>query len=258
MPEPDPLYMHQMALHPRQLAHLGQREGLPPHQDDVEYLVHGQLAALFGEGTVQPFRVMGEGARVRVLGYAERSGEELRRHADEFAEPADHGACEWDDFRSKPMPETWEADRRLGFEVRACPVVRLGRDVEVEGPDGQRRTYRRGAELDAWLHDRFILQPEGPPRSREEVYHGWLADRLAGAARLETTALQGFRRKRLVRKRRAPAGERRRSHVLERPEIVIHGHLRVDDGDRFLDLLRRGVGRHRAFGFGMLLLRPPS
>ena len=36
------------------------------------------------------------------------------------------------------------------------------------------------------------------------------------------------------------------------------GELEVGDSERFLHLLARGVGRHRTFGFGMLLLRPAS
>ena len=40
------------------------------------------------------------------------------------------------------------------------------------------------------------------------------------------------------------------------PDVVMQGRLRVSDPQAFAQLLARGVGRHRAFGFGMLLLRP--
>jgi CRISPR system Cascade subunit CasE len=46
-------------------------------------------------------------------------------------------------------------------------------------------------------------------------------------------------------------------HESEGPDAVLEGVLEVVDGEAFAALLRRGVGRHRAFGFGMLLLRPP-
>jgi CRISPR system Cascade subunit CasE len=39
---------------------------------------------------------------------------------------------------------------------------------------------------------------------------------------------------------------------------LLRGELTVADPDAFSALLARGVGRHRAFGYGMLLLRPPS
>jgi len=40
------------------------------------------------------------------------------------------------------------------------------------------------------------------------------------------------------------------------PDAVFKGVLQIHDADAFNRLLRRGIGRHRAFGFGMLLLKP--
>ena len=42
----------------------------------------------------------------------------------------------------------------------------------------------------------------------------------------------------------------------EGPEVVWHGELTVLDGSVFSTRLASGVGRHAAYGFGMLLLRP--
>jgi CRISPR system Cascade subunit CasE len=39
------------------------------------------------------------------------------------------------------------------------------------------------------------------------------------------------------------------------PDAVLAGQLRVTDPKAFTQLLASGVGRHRAFGFGLLLLR---
>ena len=36
------------------------------------------------------------------------------------------------------------------------------------------------------------------------------------------------------------------------------GALTITDGEKFAQLLARGIGRHRAYGYGMLLLRPPG
>ncbi|MCY4060014.1 MAG: type I-E CRISPR-associated protein Cas6/Cse3/CasE [Gammaproteobacteria bacterium] len=38
----------------------------------------------------------------------------------------------------------------------------------------------------------------------------------------------------------------------------MHGVLVVRESDAFAQLVRRGVGRHRAYGYGMMLLRPPE
>jgi CRISPR system Cascade subunit CasE len=40
------------------------------------------------------------------------------------------------------------------------------------------------------------------------------------------------------------------------PDAVFTGVLQVRDSDAFAALVARGIGRHRAFGFGMLLLKP--
>jgi CRISPR system Cascade subunit CasE len=39
---------------------------------------------------------------------------------------------------------------------------------------------------------------------------------------------------------------------------MVRGTLTVVDAERFAMLLGRGIGRFRAFGFGMLLLSPSS
>ncbi len=42
----------------------------------------------------------------------------------------------------------------------------------------------------------------------------------------------------------------------EGPDVTWHGELTVLDGDKFAARLAAGVGRHSAYGYGMLLLRP--
>ena len=45
---------------------------------------------------------------------------------------------------------------------------------------------------------------------------------------------------------------------MERPEVYLDGTLEITDSEAFNAMIARGLGRHRAFGFGMLLLRPPT
>lgn len=249
-------HMVRLLLAARRLAALAEERKLPRRQEDSGYLVHEQLASLFQEGAVQPFRVTREqGRAVEVLGYSAFGRDELHDRAATYAPPEAHGACDWEAFAVKPMPREIESGRRLGFEVRACPVVRLSSPRTVRGKDGREKTYPRRSELDAWEHRGFLAQEPDETASREEAYRDWLTGRLSDAASIDHLRLTGFRRARLVRKTH---DARRRSRVLERPDAVLQGELTVTDGDRFLDLLARGVGRHRAFGFGMLLLRPPE
>ena len=44
----------------------------------------------------------------------------------------------------------------------------------------------------------------------------------------------------------------------EGPDAILQGTLAVSNEETFAEILRNGVGRHRAYGYGMLLLRPPN
>jgi CRISPR system Cascade subunit CasE len=151
------------------------------------------------------------------------------------------------------MPDL-KAGRRLGFELRACPIVRLSSSIEVPDKHGKPQRYEAGHEVDAWVHRRFMAR-QPVEVDRETAYTGWLRDRLATAAELKAARLDGFRRLRLVRRNHAAI---RKAAILERPEALLRGTLEIRDATAFRSLLARGVGRHCAFGFGMLLLRPPG
>lgn len=44
----------------------------------------------------------------------------------------------------------------------------------------------------------------------------------------------------------------------EGPDAVLRGELVITDAAKFTELLASGIGRHKAYGYGMLLLRPAS
>ena len=255
MTETTPLWMVRLHLDAARLAREGLAARLPPPQEDLGALVHAALAGLFGEGVVQPFHVLNETARhVPVLAYTHRTEAELREHAATFADPACYAACTWDELATKPMPDL-EAGCRLGFDLRVCPVTRLSGPLEVPGKNGEPQRFPARAEVDAWIHRRFMAREAAPEIERETAYTDWLRERMRGAADLGSVRLQGFRRLRLARRNHATP---RRARVLERPDALLCGELEVRDGAAFRQLLARGVGRHRAFGFGMLLLRAPG
>ena len=54
---------------------------------------------------------------------------------------------------------------------------------------------------------------------------------------------------------RAPFEKLHERHS-EGPDAVMRGNITVTDSDAFTRLLSHGIGRHRAYGYGMLLLRP--
>jgi CRISPR system Cascade subunit CasE len=139
------------------------------------------------------------------------------------------------------MPPDWAAGRRLGFDIRVWPVVRTGRE-------GRRAKLH---ELDAFLHESGS-HPDGgmeeAGRSREAVYRDWLAARLGSAADLVECRLAKFRRVKLQPK----------DGVTEGPDATLHGELAIRDPEKFIEKLAGGVGRRKAYGFGMLILRPPG
>lgn len=207
--------------------------------------LHHLLGEAFGPGALQPFRLLvaPRGKQGTLYAYSEYTAEALRSVAGSVAGPAEIDTLPLARLRScSRPPETWREGQRLGFDLRARPVVRLLR--ALEGPEGR---FGKGAEVDAFLPQALR---DGETCSREDVYLDWLEARLQGTAKLEreSTRLVAFRRCRVQR------GGRR----IEGPDAVFHGTLSVQDPAGFARLLACGVGRHRAYGYGMLLLRPPQ
>jgi CRISPR system Cascade subunit CasE len=232
-----------MRIEARQLFELGRRRRLPLRDVDLDYLVHCQLGELFGDLTPGPFRIQGQDGRfVELLAYSSSTSAELEARAQTYAEAGAWAACDRSWLRAKAMPSVWPAGHHLGFEVRVCPVVRKA----SAGPN-----HRAGAEVDVFLSRAW----EAPhvEFDREEVYREWLGQRLEGrGARLLGARLEHFRLARLLRRRQ---GAQRTAALSDRPDVLLVGRLEVQDPARFQDLLARGVARHRAFGFGMLLLK---
>lgn len=222
----------------------GARE-MPGQGHDEGLMLHHLLTEVFGPRSLQPFRLMvAPRARSATLyAYCARSAHDLSEQAVVTIAPAEAEVVALDLLRSVPRPaDTWRTGMRLGFDLKARPVVRLGKPL-----DAGDETFRKGAEVDAFLAE--TLRRDAA-RTREEVYLDWLADRFGEAARLERAACRmvQFQRSRVIRGGRPTEG----------PEAVIHGTLTVTDPGRFGEMLARGIGRHRAYGFGMLLLRPPG
>lgn len=240
------LHLVRARLVPRDLLRFARDAGVDPR--DPGYLVHLLLRRLFAEAAPQPFLVE-EGRGTPLLwGYARADAAALRGRLD-LADPLAARTLVADSLESRPLPLPFSAGRRLGFRLRACPVVR------------RRREDGRVLELDAFLA-RSLERPKEEPVVREEVYRDWLARRLEeGGARLLGVRMVRFlqvplvRRSRDGRPRPLPSPSEK-ARLARRPDATFEGVLEVRDPDAFTARLARGIGRHRAFGFGMLLLRP--
>ncbi len=217
---------------------------------DLGDALHGLLHAAFGAAAPQPFRYLDE--HQGLLAYTSLDAEALRMKvalADPLAaQTLGLGANgQHEGYRLRPFPTAWSQGQVLGFEVRVRPTVRAAK-----------------GERDAFLH--AVEQANGAPLQREAVYVQWLREHLApregatceawqGAVDLlDDVHLIGFQRQQVVRRTQAAGSEARRGRVIDGPDALLKGHLRVRNSAAFAQLLARGVGRHRAFGFGMLLL----
>ncbi|WP_397544751.1 type I-E CRISPR-associated protein Cas6/Cse3/CasE [Roseovarius salis] len=212
---------------------------------DEGLVLHHLLGEAFGPAALQPFRLLvAPRARTGTLyAYSAVAAEELRAAVALSIGPSETEVVSLDALRSVERPKTtWQKGMPLGFDLKIRPTVRLA--SPLKGKDVQ---FPKGAEVDAFLSETLRNDHARP---REEVYLDWLEARLAAVADLERDAsrLHQFRRVRSMR------GGRR----VEGPEVVIHGTLTVRNPEGFASLLARGVGRHRSYGYGMLLLRPPQ
>jgi CRISPR system Cascade subunit CasE len=226
---------------------IAKRRGLPLGVTDSGYLAHVLMGEAFGTMAPSPFALRDRsGKHLSVLGYSRHSAAQLMEQASACAEPVIFNSLNWSACVSKPMPNMWQEGQNYFFEVRACPVVRMAKSSPK---------CRKGAEVDSFLQRCWEVDDPARPVNREEVYRDWLAGQFdrQGAAKLKKFALVGFRRNKLLRRSH---DQNRMSKTVERPDALIKGTLEVRDGLLFSDLLARGVGRHRAFGFGMLLLKP--
>jgi CRISPR system Cascade subunit CasE len=196
-----------------------------------------------------PFVLRGTGRFVHAWGYTTANAADLIEHARAFGDPSLIGMIDaLDAIASKPMP-LFRVGQGLGFLLRACPVVRLARPASG---------HQVGAEVDAFLAKCFSAGPSVGV-SREEVYREWLASRINRTATtgavLREIRVAAVARERLLRRTH---GRERSARQIERPDVRFEGTLEVTDSIRFHEWLARGVGRHRAFGFGALILVPPG
>ncbi len=247
-----PLHLVRIVLDRRAILRVGVRHRLGQSADDGA-LLHAGLSQLFASSTdpvrlpLHTFAV--DDARAASLHQPERLFLLAYSRTDAQSLTALMGPSSYDLLircESREMPEL-ERNQRLSFRTRVCPVVRTKKPgSRFSRREATGRVIAR--EVDAFVHATLGLQPD-VRIDRAAVYERWLRDRVErqGACAVEQIDLAEFRRETM----------RRGGTRIERPDTVLEGTLVVGDPDEFRKLLVRGVGRHRAYGFGMILLRPP-
>ncbi len=239
-PEPHGLQMIRAEVQLRELQRwMGSRR-----LDDHDHAVHCLLVESFGDLAPKPFRLISprSGALGVLYGYGRSTAAVLREQAEICADPLQARVIPVAGIDSKPMPVQRHSGRRLGFEVRVRPVVRQGR----HGSD------QVGGERDAFQVETMRHPSRAMPRDREAVYVDWLSDELdrRGGVVLDRKRTQ------LISFRRVRSQYQQRGQRSEGPDAIMRGSLTITEPEPFVSLLARGIGRHRAYGYGMLLLRP--
>lgn len=241
----EPLYLLHTRPDPQRLAAWAARHRLLDAQGDLGYALHALLRAVFGEHAPQPFRYLD--VEQGLLAYTRLSASELAQLAA-LAEPDASAALgvgetqHHSGINVRLFPTQWAEGHVLGFEVRVRPILREG---------------KTGRERDAFLV--AIEKTDDGELNRGAVYVQWLRSLLTrqGGAELVDAQVTSYRQLGVTRRsQKRGAGDARHSRIVNGPEAILAGHLRVADPHAFARLLRQGIGRHRSFGFGLLLLRP--
>jgi CRISPR system Cascade subunit CasE len=232
------LHLVRLRVEPAALLRFVAGQDLLKSQDDtLGYAMHAWLAAMFGESCPKPFRFFIK--RQEVFAYSACDAATLVEQAKTYADPTAWAALELDSLVSKPMRLDWRVGERLQADVLACPVSR-----------------KDGHEKDVFLRavDRFGDQVP----DRQEVYAEWWVRQWGGSVAVERLEITSFGRARMTRRtQRSERSGARKIHEVERPFVEFRTVVNVREPDAFAALLSRGIGRHRAFGFGMVLLSPP-
>ena len=235
----------------------GQRGLMRQGTFDDGWALHVLLSGMFGKGALQPFRMFWSDRRRTgtLYGYTSDDGRVLRETATTVAPPEFCSIIRPVEIRTKLMPPAFRPGQLLGFELRARPVRRVYEDLRDAEHN---KVVKKGSEVDAYWLDKLrssrgdvaasFSLPLGGVAQREHCYREWLVARLASAAQVKVCRLTSFRRVKALRGRT----------VVEGPDAILQGELEIGDPVRFAQALRQGIGRHKAYGYGMLLLRPAN
>ncbi|EIC19431.1 type I-E CRISPR-associated protein Cas6/Cse3/CasE [Thiorhodovibrio frisius] len=152
------------------------------------------------------------------------------------------------DVHTKPFSPKVSGGQRLGFVLRANPVV----TTSGSGKPEDKRRVRHDVIMHAKRQEQ-IREPDPARRMNQhelvqQVGPIWLKDRAdqAGFA-LEALHVDGYRQHRL--------SKRGQGRPIQFSTLDYQGILRVTDTERFLQSLQTGIGHAKAFGCGLLLIR---
>jgi CRISPR system Cascade subunit CasE len=234
--------MIKTVIHMMDLFRIAKRPHLYQKEVDSGYLIHCLLKELFQDNNPSPFVIMNDSSRyIQILGYSSKSGEDLKDIAYNNKSKGIFDAIDWSGFCSKSMPSVFSNKSEYKFRLRACPVIRKGRGAT---------DFKPGSEVDVFLSE-LSKKSEKENVTREEVYKKWIKG-MFGRYNIEIISplkLSQMKLTRFVRK-----NTKKQVRTLTRPDATFEGKIKINDSLVFTEQLRKGFGRHSAFGVGMILL----
>jgi len=248
----DELHLHSIAIDSMAATGLARRQRLIDGRGarDDGYITHAVLAAALGDASPSPFALEHELDPRRVverdviaIAYSPLSLDEMMRRADE-----EHGrVIAWDRCQTRAVCPP-EAGAVVAFTARVAPIVRS----RAASPDREQHGRGHGREMDAFIAE-CVRVGRGRRVSREDVYRGWVQLQLGDAAEVAGFEVRDARVAVAVR-RGYRGAEHRERYYMSLSTAVLRGSLVVRDTAAFYAVMRRGLGRHRSFGLGMMLV----
>ncbi len=212
------------------------------HHSDPDRTAHCLVTESFGRAQMpKPFviktRVTDGALKGTILAYTPLSTEELRAIAHHNQRLAHSAVLDPSTINTVGVPDQWVEGQSIHFEVRVRPTKRTS-SREPQNPNTEQDIYLGSTENS----------------SRAETYCQWLSQLMQRQGGLqpipETMAMIHFARRRVRRQNT--------SKWTAGPDATISGVGTVINPDRMKLALAEGLGRHKGYGYGMLLLRPSA
>ena len=168
----------------------------------------------------------------KLYAYTKLDMDALRNIARRHQEPEVAAIMSPFTLETKEMPEEWQEGSTVGFRIRLRPTYR---DTNTK------------AEKDISMRGDVV-----PGTPLDQIYCEWLSNLLAKKAGAQSSPEQ----MRVTSYQRRTVKRQESSNWSTAADVTIEGSCKILDPEAWKLAVRIGIGRHRPYGYGMLLLRP--
>lgn len=228
------MFMVKMDVNIASLTRWAKRNGLFVQnvEDDLGYGLHAILINLFGESAPRPFFLQKDRSGYSLLGYTMANKTDMLDYVSAFADPDACAAIDIENIGHKKMPSSFKSGAYFGFSVRCRTTIR------------NHNENGKYVEKDAYTLDASL--------SKFGNYASWLEGRLKKAG----CGLRDVKITRALNTISLRRDENRKLVPVSGPDISFSGTLFIENDALAATGLYNPIGRHGAFGYGMVLLSP--